>query len=355
MILHTTNLLTSENKDKLLISPIVHQSTWEYYYRNYNNALCYLCMIGNSKKYLTNYRFMGFMYLFRHTVELLLKYNLDNNGYNIPKTHSLKQLRDEFNGNILPDGFSDFIDQIDLDEDGSCYKYYLDKDSQQPYFIGERLEILSILSLYSSFISNSQFTILPFCEGLNKDDKILKWEFTFHTGECHGDGIVRTHFDETCFTLISGVIADKIQMSECYLPFLFLMRHAMELAIKTNTENLYSTKTPSQKRALRNEHSLCKLMNIYKSFLDGVQIPPNLTELKEQLNYYKPIYEALNINMHQFDVNSIYFRYPFDKNGNTLRLPLVNDIIFNMFESYTKADPYITFAVEAFHECGINV
>lgn len=57
---------------------------WEYYYKQYKKVLCFLACNEN----VMGIRFMSFLFVFRHTVELFLKKQMS-----IQKTtHSLNEL-----------------------------------------------------------------------------------------------------------------------------------------------------------------------------------------------------------------------------------------------------------------------
>lgn len=130
-------------KDKLKLSISVHKHTWQHYYENYANALSYITSVGLEGKYQINIRSRGYLYLMRHTFELLLKYNLEQKGVTPPLTHNLSNISDKFLSKI-PSGLRMAIDIINKDEDGSCYKYISNKNTGSPFWGHERIEILNI-------------------------------------------------------------------------------------------------------------------------------------------------------------------------------------------------------------------
>src|SRR3712207_4910329 len=96
MILENKQLLESLlQKNLLQISIGNHKRTWEYYYEQYHKAFRVLLEIAKQKQDRTNCKFMPFLFIMRHSLELFLKVEISNAGLpwaQYGKTHNLTSL-----------------------------------------------------------------------------------------------------------------------------------------------------------------------------------------------------------------------------------------------------------------------
>ena len=80
----------------LTINPTLHQRNWTYYYQQYITAFSCLLDVSRSCNYQTNFRHMAFLFLMRHSLELLLKNQLEQNQTapikSFSMSHNLLQL-----------------------------------------------------------------------------------------------------------------------------------------------------------------------------------------------------------------------------------------------------------------------
>ncbi len=352
MLFESIDFTQKEIKDKLELSISVHKHTWKHYYENYTNALSYITSVGLENKYQINIRSRAYLYLIRHTFELLLKYNLDLQGVTPPPTHNLSNIRDKFPSKF-PSGLRMAIDIINKDEDGSCYKYISSKGTDYSYWGHERIEVLNILELYHKPTS-CDFYINNICSEVNWKSKELRWEFTCHMNECKNLAQVQTSYDLTIDLLLKGIIDGKVSINDIYLPLLFLIRHSLEIAIKFNLEKLQSTLSAKTKKMIANEHSLSRLFSNYMTYLSKheTSLP---SELLKEYTKFKIEYERLNQTIHDLDVNSQIFRYPIDKHGVETKLNIKHNSINEIIELFYALDTFRTFTVDVFHDCEIEV
>ena len=133
-----------------------HLSTWEHYYDCYNYAIEKIIIKGFQQNYAFNCRARGLLFLIRHSFELCIKYNLELNDLKIPNSHDFQDLFPVFgNKRVIPEKFKNIIDKINYDSDGSCYRYYMDKDTDKPYFTyANRIEIADLLKDYNKIPSS---------------------------------------------------------------------------------------------------------------------------------------------------------------------------------------------------------
>lgn len=93
----------------------------------------FLLTKANEKNYTMNCQFMSFSFLFRHTIEIILKANLAKYGLPIPITHSIKDLAAPLQI-YLPANFLPNLSQLDCEGQGDCFKY-LTSHEDIPFFM----------------------------------------------------------------------------------------------------------------------------------------------------------------------------------------------------------------------------
>lgn len=345
MIPYAEGRFNSSNAIKFYIKPSKYKNCWEYYYKQYLTAFDYLLRNAILKHYSTNCQFMSFMFLFRHSVELLLKYVISISKTDVPQTHILSKLTQN-----LDERFKILISSLPHlypETDGLRYRYYVGKDGM-PFF--NKSEILDVIDDCNVFIQfcNSDSSLLHFQNAINPNDKKLKHELSFYTNECHGLGIVRTHYDFTLDTLICGITNDDLSVNEVYLPILFLVRHGIELAIKNNLLDLGNVLSYDNKIALNNEHNLFQLYKILAKYVDEAikQIPIGEKFRDESENYNSTLIKLKNL-IHKFDTNSYAFRYPYDK-----KLKFKKEEVLSALQLYYETDAFLSNAVMVLCEEG---
>lgn len=351
MILDRINLNKEGIKDKLKFSSSFHKPSWKHYYENYNNVLTYISAKGLEGNYIINRQSMAYLFIMRHTFEVLLKYSLEQQGKTLPLTHNLSTIYSLFNPEI-PSKMEQAIAIINKDEDGSCYKYINNK-AGVPYWGIEKLEVLDVLKLckQSAF---SSLLLKDLDSGINWGSKKLTWDFTCHMNEIRTLGQLRTCYDFSITTILDGVANDEININDIYLPLLFLVRHSLEIALKFNLCRLQIATTTQTQRLIASYHSLESLYNNYMLYIKLYE-SVLINEVAEEYANLKTKYECLNKIIHNLDTNSQAFRYPTDNNGAAIKLNLKPNMIYEVIELYYFTDSFITFTIEVFRENGIEV
>ena len=343
MILNPIDLSDSTIQQSLNFLHNSHPKTWDFYYRQYNTAMDYMLGEANKKKYLINRQFSSFMFLFRHTVELMLKTNVEKKGDTIDNTHKISSIASSLQFD-LP---KDFITLLDGENEGDCFRYLEDKNGNL-FFNGEELFVLPALCYFTNVVNNTSdlFTI-PLNNILNVEDKKIKNELTFHTNGRRHLGIVRTHYDFTISSLLTGVLNKEINMDQVYLPLLFLIRHGIELALKANLLDIEDELNQAKQSEIRSSHSLIRLFNILDKFIDEMikNIPSNETKLLEDTHIYRQDIKILNDLINNIDTYSQTFRFPVDNNQNEVNFNPRKGFLFDVYQLYQKSDAYLTFAV----------
>lgn len=339
-----------EGKDeKFKISNDLHSSSWEHYYESYNYALEKIIEGEINAYYPYNKKARSLMFLFRHNIELCLKYNLHKNNKDIPISHNFpKIIEADIDGNIIPKGLKKIISDIrpyDHD-DGSCHRYFYDKNNSKPYFSNDNDSIFNlgdVLNKYNEIKNSRTFEIKKIAKDCEYSNRVLNWNLTLYLGQCHGLGQLRTHYDFAIISLVNGIKFKKFDAGKLYLPLLFLIRHSFELALKFNIINVQSKSSLMKSKDYSNEHSLARLYNCYKGFLDTIdkqKLPPGI---RKQFDKYKADYNNLNTKFHILDKNSRYFRYPVNREGESHDMPKEKIKLVEMLNSYYELDSFITF------------
>jgi HEPN domain-containing protein len=331
----------------------LHKPTWGHYYTNYNKALTIIFNKGLSRNYALNCRCRPVLFLVRHSLELCLKANLERLNQPIPTSHNFIELLRAFpNQSVVPEPLIEILEMPLFDGDGSSFRYYNDKYTGKPFFsLENECEMATILEKYNS-IQPRDFLLGNVTQPFDYQDKRKAWDLTFHLGECTNLGQIRTQYDETIEFLIEGVLLDHIDITDIYLPLLFLVRHSLELALKANIIEIQGFSELMKSKDYSHEHSLHRLYGCYADYLNKLELL-NLPE-RVQVDFldYKAKYNQLNAIMHDLDVNSRYFRYPVDKNNGTHKLSLKSNSLIDLLKLYYFSDPFITFTNTVLEEQG---
>lgn len=333
----------------LTINPTLHQRNWTYYYQQYITAFSCLLDVSRSCNYQTNFRYMAFLFLMRHSLELLLKNQLEQNQTapikSISMSHNLLQLANLTGEDKI--AFERDFNVLKCDSEGDCFRYLTDNNNVQ-YFTGtiDSFDTCQNFILYNNLHSPGALVEIPPLD----DNKFIRNELLFHSNEVRTLGIITTHYDATVFELFLQIHSNKVSANDIYLPLLFLIRHSIELKIKFALMNIGNEL--SDKSVITSCHSLNKLWDVFTShIMPAIQ---NITdqELKnESLEKYSQA-ESLKKLMAVLDANSFCFRFPVDRKGHLSSFKPTKHILEEVKDLYLKADTFLCFAVEVLFEGG---
>ena len=174
MIPYAKDRFSKENERKFALTVSNYQNNWEYYYIQYSKVLDFLLGIANEKHYLINCQHRSFMFIFRHTVELMLKYVANEEAIAPRNTHNLKELANEIDAD-----FSTLISTLPnlfAEDDGAIFRYDTSKDGN-PYF--GKYHILHAYLDCQVFIqftrsNKDRFSLYPISQEIDLKDKIMK-------------------------------------------------------------------------------------------------------------------------------------------------------------------------------------
>lgn len=329
---------------KVLEIPLnLHKYTWDYYFKQYATVLNFIILLSLKKDYLINRKQMSVMFIYRHTVELYLKSKIANEGRHVPITHSLTMLTQELRGQ-LSQQFLDSLVILKPDGEGDNFRYINSEDGNRHYN-GELLDVLPSLSL---FLESDEIkrTSLFTCQ-LNKNDKVLRHEWTLYTIDTQTLGHIKTQYDELIITLLHEIKLGGQKTADIYLPLLFSIRHSLELGYKDNLSEVITRLNKSQIKKVQEKHSLESLYNIVSQFVIDARsrMTPSDEPIMREIDNYLPIVKRLSKILHNIDIVSHNFRFPVDKKGNPIVLPLPVNIFVESVDAIQKADPFISLSL----------
>jgi hypothetical protein len=340
MVFEKTNF---DNPKQLEIPVGLHEYTWEYYYKQYSLVLQYIIALSIKREYRLNCMQMPIMFIFRHTVELLLKKKLADVGKTIRESHDLKELVVDLGDSAL----LDFVNKAHVlrpNGQGDCFKYTSDKDGTKHF----NSEILDVLPCISSFMSISGMNTNGLdLNMLDVNSKKLKHEWSFYTVDTRTLGHIKTQYDFLISSILSSIKNGELKIEQVYLPLLFLIRHSLEVGFKDNISEVLDRLTNSQKKKYSEKHSLETLLNIVIQFVEEAQ--KNFTSIdgtiQKEIDYYRPMTEQLMKKMHELDNRSLSFRFPVDENGLFINIPFSQNVLSDAVAAYQTADPFISLSI----------
>lgn len=332
-----------------------YSSTWEHYYNSYNYSILKLIEKGLQHNYELNCRARSILFLIRHSLELSLKYNIAQQGKAVPLTHDFSELFDEFDDSLHPPAeLKSIIEKIDFDKDGGCYRYYADKVENKPYFTYDnRIELSEIIKQYNLISPSKGFLLGKISNPFDYDNKVIKWDLTFHLGECRNLHHIRTQYDMATEFLIEGILIDNYKAELLYLPLLFLMRHSLELALKANIFEIQKFSSIIKSKNYNHEHSLMTLYNCYTDYLSKIDLTTLSDDIKKQFHLFQEKFKELNDTIHNLDTHSRSFRFPVDKDGKAYVLDIGKIKLIDILKLYYFTDPFITFTNAVLEEAEV--
>ncbi|WP_199141796.1 hypothetical protein [Pedobacter sp. ASV12] len=247
--------------DKFKLS-INHENSWAFFVSQYENVLRLLNGTAVAHQYELNIKSYPYLFTLRHYCELKLKSILQQRNIEIPKSHNFGDILPLLDD--LPQHLTSAINKIDFDEDGSCFRYFHDKNGEVGPLYGQRKEFLAfyddVLEIPADNIYNLNLELSkPF-------HRRLAYEFTFHFNEVSSPGIFRSSYDDMTRFLLKAVIENKVSTNDIYLPMLYFIRHSIELALKESLMGMLHVQSEaSQKKIIRmmtHEHKLLSLIHI---------------------------------------------------------------------------------------------
>lgn len=325
-----------------------HENSWDFFVSQYENVLRVLNRTAVAHQYALNIKSYPYLFTLRHYCELKLKSVIKQRGIEIPKSHNFADIIPLLDD--LPQHLISAIQKIDLDEDGSCFRYFYDKNGEVGPLYGKKMEFLDF---YDDILKIPADGIYGLNLGLSKPfHKRLVWEFTFHFNEVRAPGIFRSSYDDMTSFLLKAVVDNKVGANDVYLPLLYFIRHSIELALKESLMGMLHVQSEeSQRKILRmmtHEHKLSRLFTAFINSLQEAHLTQLPIELQEQYANYKLQTDELKESVHLLDANSRYFKYPFEEGREHLNISATT--LMEIIPLFLKVDVFLTFTVDIFKE-----
>lgn len=325
-------------------------ATWEEYYKQYVSALnCFIVSIDSRKEFNLNTVSMPFLFLFQHSVELMLKANLYNNkGINYPG-HSLEECAKQISEEVLNEIYEMRI--LDLHGSGERFRYWDDDDlKKDPQIIDAYSSLRSYQSLANLKLSGLSI-YEPIKRNLPEKDKL--WHcFRFHEVDIKGFGVIHAMYQCAANYLLKRVYDGESDIADIYIPILFLLRHSIELILKSNLQDIHDLENIDGIE-IGKGHSLEKLFNTFNSLLTRLSNNSDDAEIKKSID--EGIQESSNLVRlaQSVDCKSYNFRYPIDQKGNPNKLTIRTDIISQWYDLYCQAQSFLDFVIPFLQDCGL--
>lgn len=334
--------------NQLLITKSNHKRSWKYYHEQYHKAFCVLLEIAEQRGYRINCKFMPFLFLMRHSLELFLKAKISNTPIlwkDYGKTHNLTKLYKI--ANINGENFLEIFGCLSCNSEGDCFRYLSDQAGKQYFDNGERIFAYNACIYYFLFLNSNNL--------LTKYDKskLLTWELTFHTTECNTLGILGTQYDFVIYDILVAIKDKQISINDVYLPLLFLLRHCLEIKLKAAILALGDVVVKEDQDKVHSTHSVRALYEIFNKPIDVAIKTIEDSEFKQESIRLQKETEQYKNAIQLLDDNSFLFRFPKDRKGNNANfIPKLN-CVSEILDLYSKADSFLCFAVDVLSEAGV--
>lgn len=339
------NLLKNES---LTLNEKSHRRTWEYYYEQYHNVFRLFLGTAKQKRYQTNPKFMPFMFIMRHSLELFLKEKISKTMTTWEQygtTHNLEKLYQI--ANINDHEFLKHLDCLNCNSEGDCWRYITDRNGT-PYF-QERKEIhaFDACNYYCLFLDNdTSFTNAS-------TDKKLQWELTFHTIGDDPLWIIGTQYDVAISDILQAIRERKISINDVYLPLLFFLRHSLELKLKASIIDLGNVVNEQDRSKVNHTHSVKLLYDIFQDFVDCAIKNIQDLNLKEESIAFQKVTEQYEKAIQSLDANSYLFRFPKDRKGKDANFIPKSDCVSEILKLYRESDSFLCYAVGVLYQAGV--
>lgn len=333
--------------EKLYITNAVHLRTWESFFFQYNGAFLILLKDSFACKYSTNCKFMPFMFLFRHSMELWVKHVFqENNG----KESDVLYTSHDVNAFIQEqaDECKEVLNALlplQKDIEGACWRYPMDRNGSLYFSKNEKIDSYGACVKYINFINSINILQKDFnLDGIGS--KRLHWELQFHSCDCMTMGQAATQYDFALARIVDAIINVDVSINSIYLPILFLLRHTLELKLKQGIINLGNIVNENDRKQISTEHSVKKLYEIFASFINRAIAKVSDSELKKESKQLRDLTVEYKDVINDIDAKSFSFRYPFDKKGNISNFKPRKDNVVKTLDLYIKTDTFLCFATE---------
>lgn len=298
------------------------------------------------KKTSNNIINKAFLFIFRHTIELMLKSNLSIKGTKIPNTHKISFILDCLNDCISKETILNELSILDCYNEGNCFRYVEDKKGKQ-YTFPQQTQLMPSIIYYITLSNYSSLYTIPFKGCIECYKNKTKENWTFYLNEANKTGQLRTQYDTIIEEITKCVINDEMKIQDIYLPLLFCVRHSLELSYKDNLQSLGSLLPNKDLNKILETHSLCTLHHLLLKYTKPI-IDNNINdeEFKMLTQNGIKLLTDLEDMVHLIDPYSYQFRFPVTTKGEPYKIEWKKCDIYAILEKYMEIDSFATFYVD---------
>lgn len=334
-------IIGESNKDIFKIDVVKLDFTWYGYLGQYAKVLNLLVEVGIKERACLRQQFMPFLFIFRHVIELTIKYELKKRGLSFEDIHNVRELSLPL-GNELPSDFYYEFSKLRIDNDGDCFRYIETVDGKHHFNRNEVIEALPILEYYSKWYNNKgKIDVIPIYN-VDGNNKKQRDNFLFRIIDCEYLGVMRTQYDTAITTLLKAMVENKCSVEEIFMPLMFMLRHSVELGLKDNLKVANLNKG--------REHKLRTLFNtLSKKVITNClcRMPDSYIQLKQETEQYKERIEELSDSISILDNHAKNFRFPCDGT-----ISFSTDTLIKVYDLYSLSDTFLTFGTNVLAEYG---
>lgn len=327
--------------------------TWENYFLQYKKVFEILLKDSLNCKYQTNHKFMPFMFMFRHSMELWVKYIYSNNNNKDNSVVVLSHDISLFLQGQTNECISVLNELLSLqkDKDGACWRYPIDCNGLLYFNQLEKIDSYNACIKFFDFLCSIEPQYVA--PNIENNYRKLQWELYFHPSECTTMGQVATQYDLVLNRIVTAINKNEVSINEIYLPVLFILRHTLELKLKQGIIDLDKIVNDNVRKQIGAEHSVKKLYDIFVSFIEDAIAKISDNNLKEECEKLRDLTVEYKDVINMLDAKSLTFRFPLDIKGHiTNYVPSENDIV-KTINLFVETDPFLCYVTQVLKYEGI--
>ncbi|SFO75690.1 hypothetical protein SAMN05428949_6503 [Chitinophaga sp. YR627] len=321
MLLRKIDFADPTIQSKLDLSSLNANLSWNDYYASYAYVIYQTMQAVFDMPYPYSPHGKAILFLMRHTLELQLKGELYRKGKTIPYSANVAEIIDEL-GKDVPKEIQRLIEIINQDQNGHCYRYHVDPCTKSTYFNSTKvIETTEYFSIYEQIVNAGIYKAEPICPTLKlHKDWDLNFKVTHELQYWH----LRFQYDYIIEILLEGILNESISLQNCYIPLLFLIRHAIELSLKSFVWDLENFNSTDFKNSLCAEYKLVELHKAFDTFLGSLDVKKMDVEMQEELIHLRNQFNQHHETISALDVYNELFRFPGDKAIELIKIPLAD-------------------------------
>ncbi|MET3113465.1 hypothetical protein AAKU52_001190 [Pedobacter sp. CG_S7] len=334
------------DQSKFNIDARLYAPTYKYYYEQYHYLLDKLVTLCR-RRYLLNATARGTLFLARHAIELLLKSNITD----IRLTHNIDQLLSELGIDTNSILYSNI--NLDFNSEGDSLKYYFDSSGTRFLNSDTKVDLTKILVEYNEALTELQY--FKKIDVANNYSRAEVCNLTFCLNETKNDNHIAHEYEQLVDRIFRFVSTGQININQCFLPVYFLIRHSIEISLKSLIREAREFSDAVKKKKIDLEHSLVGLLNVYSDYLDKTDAAALSNVLQDQLHDYRMKAEEFIDVLHELDSDSMRFRFPTDQNNTPYQLNISKYLFWDLLIILKDINVFLKFTNHVLAESNAHV